>query len=105
MSFIEAMKEAAIEVAISVIFLAALCAAVVMLYYIIVLVYRIITGQYHSPKNQPQKDNRKYVDYQNTLNNFFINRINEDIENMPEIYTPASDQLIALYNDEQSNNQ
>jgi hypothetical protein len=64
------------------------------------LICRIITGKYNDPKTK-LKDNRKYVDYQNTLNNFFINRINEDIDKMPDIRTPASDQLIALYNDEQ----
>ena len=97
MSFIEAMKEAAIEVGASVLFLIALFVAIVMLYYIIVLIYRIITGKYANCNNT-QRDNHKYADYQNTLTNFFINRIDEDIDKMPEIYTPASDKLIELYN-------
>ena len=97
MSFLDAMKEAAIEVGASVLFLVAFFAAIVMLYYIIVLIYRIVTGQYGNKTQQP-KDNSKYVNYQNTLTNFFINRIDEDIDKMPEIYTPASDKLIELYN-------
>jgi hypothetical protein len=99
MSFLDATKEAAVEVAVSIAILAAFFAAIIMIYYIIVLIYRIITGKY-SDKKTKLKDNRKYTDYQSVLNDFFINSINEDIAKMPEIYTPASDKLIALYNDE-----
>lgn len=99
MSFFEAMKEAAVEVAVSMTILIAFFAAIVIIYYIIVLIYRIITGKYNGPKAQI-KDNRKYTDYQNILNDFFINSINEDIEKMPEMHTPASDKLITLYKGE-----
>ena len=97
MSFLDATKEAAVEVAASIAILAAFFAAIVIIYYIIVLIYRIITGKYNDQKVN-LKDNLKYTDYQSVLNNFFINSINEDIEKMPEIYTPASDKLIELYN-------
>jgi hypothetical protein len=96
MSFLDAMKEAAVEVAASIAILVAFFATVVMLYYVIVLIYRIITGKYNDPKTKV-KDNRKYTDYQNILNDFFINSINEDIAKMSEIHTPASDKLISLY--------
>ena len=100
MSFVDAMQEASIEVAAFIAILAAFFAIIIIIYYVIILIYRIITGKYNDPKVK-LKDNLKYTDYQSVLNDFFINSINEDIEKMPEIYTPASDKLIALYNDEQ----
>ena len=97
MSFLDVLK----EVADFTLFLAVLCVATVILYYIIMFIYRIITGKYNNPKAEQPKDNRKYIDYQSTLTNFFINRIDEDIEKMPDIHTSASDKLISLYKGEE----
>ena len=40
---------------------------------------------------------RKERAYQNTVNSFFYNRIEEDIEEMPDISSDVSDRLIDLY--------
>lgn len=76
-----------------------------ILYFAFKLITRLIKNHYYKQfkveqwrvDQYKQITARKERAYQRTLNNFLYNRIEEDIEEMPDISSDISDHLIELY--------
>lgn len=77
-----------------------------ILYYAFKLIKGLIKRHYYNQFRIEQRNVEQYKQikaqkeraYQNTVNNFFYNRIEEDIDNMKTNKSVTAEKLIGLYN-------